>query len=47
LILGVADLLASARFFQRRTEASAWLLLRTSLIYLPALLILMMLAPLV
>jgi protoheme IX farnesyltransferase len=47
LVLGLAYLACAASFFYRRNETSAWRLLRTSLVYLPALLILMMLAPLV
>ncbi len=46
LALGLAYLTCAARFFYRRNETSAWWLLRTSLVYLPALLMLMMLAPL-
>ncbi len=47
LALGLAYLACSAWFCYRRTDASAWWLLKTSLLYLPALLTLMMLAPLV
>ena len=48
LFLGVALLVSAVRFFHRRDEASARTrLLRASLIYLPALLALLMLIPLV
>jgi len=47
LALGGWQLFCAARFFARLDERTARRLLRTSLVYLPALLLLMMLAPLV
>ncbi len=47
LALGAAYLAASVRFGWRRDEASARLLLATSLVYLPVLLVLLMFVPLI
>ena len=47
LVLGLVYLAASAMFCLRRDERSARTLLRISLVYLPALLVLFMLVPLV
>ncbi len=46
LLLGVAQLACAVIFFAQRTEGSARLLLRASLIYLPALLGLLLIVPL-
>ncbi len=46
-VLGVGQLICAWVFFARRNESAARLLLRASLVYLPALLGLMMLVPLV
>jgi protoheme IX farnesyltransferase len=45
LLFGVAQLVLAIQFFTRRTDRSARLLLRASLIYLPAILLLLVLHP--
>ena len=45
IILGIAYLAAATLFCWRRDERSARVLLQTSLVYLPALLVLLVLSP--
>lgn len=46
-VLGVAQLIAAIRFMKRRDDPSARSLLRASLVYLPALLLMLVLVPLI